>query len=589
MKGEEKVLEFAEELTDEQLFAVNGGGWFSSSSSSSSSSRSSSSSSHSYGSGSHGGSGSHRSSGSSSSGGSAKTSSNSSKKSSSSIGSKISSAASSIGSKISSAVSSVASKVSNGASGSKQNASSTSEQKKTTGSSVYMPYQGMYTPPTRPQNSSSKSENKASGSQGQKAPSATSSGQAANTATRATNSTADNAPTGMSGCPSTYLSGNFSAGSSATKNNASGNSKVSDTRSKATLAASNQLWWQSTTGNSGSSSTSNYYENRGYPHTMPQTLASHVEKPVSNQFDETRQPREENSLLPGNTYYDNREDLYTTMSDVPIQTSESSLNKDESLVVSSENEGYMKRPVLQEKEVPEIKVDLTTVENAAVAANSSADSTSVQKKYTEMPANSAVAWELSTELADKKNMQELVGTEDDDKMNGYHTEKNKDVKNKFSTVGCKMTSAAKIISDVLGIDVSLTDINEYDANGDGEMTEEEIASAFRAFLEKSDSNAELKTDYWEQQLNGEKLNEIVAKEEGTTYIIGRAKEVHGGDHWIVLTGYSLDEYGQIQFNYSGSSVNDANQNRKYILGENKTGENNFFTITKIETYTLIKH
>lgn len=86
MKGEEKVLEFADELTEEQMFAVNGGGRFSSSSSSGSSSS---------------GRGSHSSGGGSRSSGSG----NSKKSSGSSIGSRIGSAVSSIGSKISNAFS----------------------------------------------------------------------------------------------------------------------------------------------------------------------------------------------------------------------------------------------------------------------------------------------------------------------------------------------------------------------------------------------------------------------------------------------------------------------------------------------------
>ena len=85
-----------------------------------------------------------------------------------------------------------------------------------------------------------------------------------------------------------------------------------------------------------------------------------------------------------------------------------------------------------------------------------------------------------------------------------------------------------------------------------------------------------------------KLNEIAEDTEGTTYIFGQAEGVHGEKHWIVLTGYSLNESGQVQFNYSASSVNDEKQNRKYILGEKTNNQGNFYTITKIETYTLIK-
>ena len=151
-----------------------------------------------------------------------------------------------------------------------------------------------------------------------------------------------------------------------------------------------------------------------------------------------------------------------------------------------------------------------------------------------------------------------------------------------------MTCAAKMISDALGRGVTLLDINEYDADKDGNMSEDEIATAFRAYLAESQLDVELKTDWWEQKLSLDKLNEIAEDTEGTTYIFGQAEGVHGEKHWIVLTGYSLNESGQVQFNYSASSVNDEKQNRKYILGEKTNSQGNFYTITKIGTYTLIK-
>ena len=57
----------------------------------------------------------------------------------------------------------------------------------------------------------------------------------------------------------------------------------------------------------------------------------------------------------------------------------------------------------------------------------------------------------------------------------------------------------------------------------------------------------------------------------------------------MLTGYTLNDKGQVQFNYSASSVNDGKQNRQYILGDKIKGQNDFYTISKIETYAFIKH
>ncbi len=53
------------------------------------------------------------------------------------------------------------------------------------------------------------------------------------------------------------------------------------------------------------------------------------------------------------------------------------------------------------------------------------------------------------------------------------------------------------------------------------------------------------SDYWEKQLTKEKLDEIANSQEGTTYVLGRAEDVCGGQHWIVLEGYSINESGKL--------------------------------------------
>lgn len=70
----------------------------------------------------------------------------------------------------------------------------------------------------------------------------------------------------------------------------------------------------------------------------------------------------------------------------------------------------------------------------------------------------------------------------------------------------------------------------------------------------------------------------------------RAENVHGGQHWIVLEGYSINSNGQVQFDYSsscdGTSKNDVGRN--YILGTptDEQKNQNFYSISKIETYTI---
>lgn len=96
-------------------------------------------------------------------------------------------------------------------------------------------------------------------------------------------------------------------------------------------------------------------------------------------------------------------------------------------------------------------------------------------------------------------------------------------------------------------------------------------------------------DNWEKQLSKEKLDEIAANQKGTTYILGKAEDVFGGPHWVVLEGYSVNANGQVEFDYNGTSDFDALNNRKYILGEPTAVQkaNNYHQISRIETYTII--
>lgn len=169
--------------------------------------------------------------------------------------------------------------------------------------------------------------------------------------------------------------------------------------------------------------------------------------------------------------------------------------------------------------------------------------------------------------------------------------------NEFSKVGCKMEGASKILTEITGKDIDITKVNdEYDTNKDGLMTQAEITAAIEKNLSGdqtvSSDYLEKRTvtsDYWEKQLTKEKLDEIANSQEGTTYVLGRAEDVCGGQHWIVLEGYSINESGQVVFDYNGTSKNDALNNRTYILGEPTAEQkaNNYYQISKIETYTII--
>ena len=156
-------------------------------------------------------------------------------------------------------------------------------------------------------------------------------------------------------------------------------------------------------------------------------------------------------------------------------------------------------------------------------------------------------------------------------------------KNKYSLVGCKMEGASKILSEIAGKNISISDVNEnYDTNEDGLMTQSEITSAIEKNLKEGNT---LTADYFEKTLNKSVLDSI-SRQSGTTYVLGRAENVHGGQHWVVLEGYSINSYGQVQFDYNATSINDSNNNRTYILGNPTSEQTETYRISKIETYTI---
>ncbi len=174
---------------------------------------------------------------------------------------------------------------------------------------------------------------------------------------------------------------------------------------------------------------------------------------------------------------------------------------------------------------------------------------------------------------------------DSDIMNGeYINEDGEKESYRFSKVGCKMEGASQIASEITGSDVSITDVNNnYDTNKDGLLTQQEISNCISSNLKEGQS---LKIDYYELTLSAETVRTIAASSEGTTYVLGRAEDVAGGQHWVVLEGYSINERGQVEFTYNATSSNDIKNNRVYILGDVDSDQTNTYKISKIETYTV---
>ena len=221
--------------------------------------------------------------------------------------------------------------------------------------------------------------------------------------------------------------------------------------------------------------------------------------------------------------------------------------------------------------------------NTTPSAEKGQDSTSSNTIESITEKTSGSWGEITNEIVVNSTMQEH---KDDglDKMNGTDKQGNS---NKLSKSGCKMEGASKIITEVSGKDVDIVKINkDYDSNNDGFLNQEEITTAIQKELPEGKT---VIADNWEKQLSKEKLDEIADHQNGTTYILGRAEDVHGGQHWIVLEGYSINANGQVEFDYNGTSVFDALNNRKYILGEPTAVQkaNNYHQISRIETYTII--
>lgn len=157
--------------------------------------------------------------------------------------------------------------------------------------------------------------------------------------------------------------------------------------------------------------------------------------------------------------------------------------------------------------------------------------------------------------------------------------------NSFSTDGCKMEGAAKIISEILGKDTSIMTVNsQCDKNLDGLLGQNEIASYLNS---KLDGNKKIDTSAYEKSLDKTVLDGITSIDgDSFTYVLGRAENVHGGQHWVVLEGYSVNDAGQVVFDYNATSKNDVGNNRTYVLGPVDPSQKETYTISKIETYTV---
>jgi hypothetical protein len=195
---------------------------------------------------------------------------------------------------------------------------------------------------------------------------------------------------------------------------------------------------------------------------------------------------------------------------------------------------------------------------------------------------------INTQEALSMKMQDYKYT-DLDKMNGKHLEEIpkgsgnwEEVDNKFSESGCLMQAVAKLATQIKGEQVKISEVNKvFDKNGDGCLSLEEIKEGLKTCLPEG------KNLVSEEIKNVTKEDFDNISEMGiNTYVLGKADSVAGGDHWINLESYRINEYNQVEFFYAPTSRND--EGRRFVLGPLQEGQesSNFFSISRIQTYTV---
>lgn len=127
----------------------------------------------------------------------------------------------------------------------------------------------------------------------------------------------------------------------------------------------------------------------------------------------------------------------------------------------------------------------------------------------------------------------------------------------------------------------------WDSNKDGLLTDEEITSGLNNLLdEKFGDVYDVKTEKVDNPTL-KNLQDIADDSSGITYVLGKAADVHGGEHWVVLEGYTANSDGTITFNYDGTSDNDGALNRSYVIGQSNV-DKNIHNIVQIQTFTVYK-
>jgi len=555
VNSEEKVLEFADELTEEQMFAVNGGGRFSSSSSSGSSSS---------------GRGSH-----SSGGGSRSSGSGNSKKSS----------GSSIGSRIGSAVSSIGSKISNAFSGNKSSGSASASDKKK--ESSYVPYKGLpgYTPPARADGAEPKKSSTQTVGTATEAPAVT----------RTTNGSADNPPGAVSGSPSTYLT---RPPESATPAVAGLTGSPSTYLSKQPVVSGfgnkyrggTSSFPSSGSSSSSASSSSNSYSSNTSIKSIGKSSAGTTANPPAAM---TGSPSTYLTAAVGpeiSQTVNTENAMKKLQSEMGFRVQQENLVPVSQSPVINQEKGYTKIVDISEEYKTSMQDHLNDSLNGTMYDGIEKYEYTKEAYEAELKKDKP-AW--NGDILDTKFYQDETGIDKVSVTVQKYTS--------FSNSGCKVASVAIIIEQAIGKTVDIKEIDEFDKDRDGLFSTEECLSAFKHYLAEGD---DVSVDRYDNDLsvtNGKRFDrkkiEEIAKSDNEVYVIARAQGVCGGSHWVVLKGYDevsvmyknektgyIEKTNQLRFDYRGSSKND--RNRTYVLGQKVGNQYETYGVDCIEVYNV---
>lgn len=154
----------------------------------------------------------------------------------------------------------------------------------------------------------------------------------------------------------------------------------------------------------------------------------------------------------------------------------------------------------------------------------------------------------------------------------------------FSKVGCKMTGASKIQTEVTGIETDPKYINDnFDTNGDGLITRDEITDGIQESLP---SNYKV-TSKTINNPTVKDLESIKNDESSLNYMLVKATDVAGGDHWVQGTGYYTNSEGITYIEYSPTSQNDSAKNRAFTIDSVPEDSVNVHQVTAIEVYSIV--